>query len=394
MENRQLSVSEFSFYVSKIFENEILLHNIDIVGEVATFTINGGNIYFQIKDANALLQCVLFGTKNNYLPKIGEKVIVTGSPNYYIKGGRFSFNCSKIKPFGIGDLYKQFEKMKQKLSQEGLFDLDHKKTKPKIIKNIGIVTSKQGAVIQDIINVATRRDPSVNLILFPVKVQGIGSEIEISQGIEFFNNYNVDAVIVARGGGSTEDLAPFNTEMVARATYNSNKFIVSAVGHETDYTIIDYVADLRAPTPSAAAELLTVDKSIEIEKQKQNLHLLNLFITSKLENLNTSINMSYNNIFNSFNQKIDSNNLLVFDKIKAINLFTESKIQLNTYLLEKTIDLLNSSNPKAILKNGYAKIEKNNHNISSIKNLNVNDDLKIIFEDGCLKATIKEIGGN
>ena len=392
MEYRQLSVSEFSFYVSKILESEILLKNVNIIGEVATFNIREGIAYFQIKDANALLQCIMFDSKNRYQPKIGEKVIVFGSPSYYIKGGRFSFNCLSIKPFGLGDFFQQFEKMKLKLSQEGLFDLDHKKNKPTIIKNIGIVTSKQGAVIQDIINVATRRDPSINLILFPVKVQGFGSEIEICKGIEFFNNYNVDAVIVARGGGSSEDLAPFNTEIVARATYNSNKFIVSAVGHETDYTIIDYVADLRAPTPSAAAELLTTDKSTEIKNLQHNLNLLNLLIENKIENLNLSIKMKYDTMLNNINQKIKEKDLLLLEKIKSISIFINNKIQQNTYLLEKTIDLLDSSNPKTILKNGYAKIEKNNQNISSVKNLNVNDDLKIIFEDGCVKATIKEIG--
>lgn len=393
MESRLISVSEFSFYVSKVFENEILLQNLNIVGEISSFNISGDIAYFQIKDTNALLQCILFNAKKYYKPNIGDKVVVTGSPNYYIKNGKFSFNCYQIKPYGIGDLYKQFEEMKAKLSKEGLFDIEHKKDKPKFIKNIGIVTSKQGAVIQDIINVSTRRDCSINIFLFPVKVQGMGAEIEISKGIEFFNNYDVDAVIVARGGGSKEDLAPFNSEIVARATYNSNKFIVSAVGHETDYTIIDYVSDLRAPTPSAAAELLTKDRNEEIKNFKNNIRHFYALLNNIIENNKNKLLSNIENLYYNLELKIKNFDSKVVDNLVFINSLIDSALDSKISSCEKYNEILEICNPKHIMDRGYAKIEKNNKVISSTKKVNINDEINIIFSDGKLNAIIKNIGG-
>ena len=257
-----LSVTKFNSIVRDIFNSEELLHNIQIVGEVFGVSRAKSAVYFSLKDEESSLPCVTFNSFLFENVKEGDLVTITGSPNFYVKGGRFNFVTYNITLAGQGLLYQRFVELKNKLEREGLFSAEHKKLMPHKIKRIGVVTSKDGAVIEDIKNVAWRRNPSVEIVLYPCKVQGIGAEKEIVDGINFFSNYDkVDAVIVARGGGSLEDLSAYNTEMVARAVFNSNKFLVSAVGHEVDFTIIDFVSDLRAPTPSAAAELLTEDRS-------------------------------------------------------------------------------------------------------------------------------------
>ena len=274
MERQPISVSMLAGYIKQIFDAETLLYNIDVIGEVSSFGISGNNAFFVIKDENAMLNCVLFGIES-YIPKIGEKIIVTGTPKYYIKGGKLNFNAVNIKPFGEGELYKRFLELKNKLQAEGLFDIEHKKPMPKKIDRIGVVTSETGAVIHDIINVVSRRNSAQDIVLYPIKVQGLGADVDIVKGIEFFSNYdNIDTIIVGRGGGSDEDLQSFNSENVVRAIYNCKKLVVSAVGHETDFTLCDYVADSRAPSPSAAAELPTkdrVDRKMQLDLLMQNI---------------------------------------------------------------------------------------------------------------------------
>ena len=265
MEKSYLSIAQINSYIKKIFEAEVLLQNIYVYGEISSYNVSNGIAYFNLKDESNLLSCVLFGANKFVAPSVGDMVLVRGSVSYYAKGGRLSFQATHIEPYGKGLLYEQFIQLKNKLEQQGYFDLERKKPIPKRVRKIGVVTSATGAVIQDIVNVSVRRNDGVSIVLYPVKVQGVGAENEIAKGIAFFNDYeDVDCVIVARGGGSLEDLQPFNTELVANATFACNKPIVSAVGHETDFTIIDFVSDLRAPTPSAAAELVVNDKLDDI----------------------------------------------------------------------------------------------------------------------------------
>ena len=284
--------------------------------------------------------------------------------------------------------------MKKKLSDEGLFDITHKKEKPDHIKRIGVVTSKQGAVIHDIINVCSRRDMSVSIILYPVKVQGIGAEIEIARGIEFFNKYNVDAVVVARGGGSLEDLSPFNTEIVARATYNSNKYIVSAVGHETDYTIIDYVSDLRAPTPSAAAELLTIDRSELIENFYNNIFCLKNAYTQLIDFKKQDLGINNAKINNNISFLLNKERDLKISNLTLIDSLYTAKINQESTTVDGTIQLLKTSDPSSILKRGYAKIEKDEKSITSKKQLGYGENIDIIFSDGTISATTYNKGEN
>ena len=370
MERQPISVSLLSQYIKQIFDNEALLFNIDVIGEISSFNVTNGNAFFCIKDENALLNCVLFGSSEFETPKIGDKVIVRGTPKYYAKGGKLNFNAVSIKPFGDGDIHKRFLELKAKLEKEGLFDVEHKKTMPKKIDRIGVVTSETGAVIHDIINVVSRRNSAQDIVLYPIKVQGIGADVEIAKGINFFSNYEkVDVIIVGRGGGSEEDLQCFNSEIVARAVYDCKKFVVSAVGHETDFTICDYVADLRAPTPSAAAELLTKDG----RESREKLDLMIQNISSLMQHKISSLKIEFSNIFerlqttmqNYINQKNSTLNM-VFEKMKAVN-------------------------PKAILNLGYAKVEFAGKPVESVKQVTVGQDVDIYFGDGKVVATAKEV---
>ena len=370
MERKPISVSVLANYIKQIFDAETLLYNIDVIGEISSYGISNGNAFFTIKDENALLNCVLFGANNFPMFKQGDKVIVTGTPKYYAKGGKLNFNSTNIKLFGEGDIYKRFLELKEKLEKEGLFDVMHKKPMPTKIDRIGVVTSETGAVIHDIINVTKRRNSAQDIVLYPIKVQGIGADNEIAKGIEFFSNYDkVDAIIVGRGGGSDEDLANFNSEIVARAIYNCKKFVVSAVGHETDFTICDFVADLRAPTPSAAAELLTKDGA----ERKQTLNLIMQNISNKIE---YQIFENRNTIKNIYT-KIDS----------AMQTFVNEK-QTQISLFEQKIKNLN---PKAILNLGYAKVESGGEIIDSTKKIDIGQDLNVYFADGKIIANVKEI---
>ena len=253
-----LTVTQLNKRIKDILENEVILEHICVCGEISSFSVTRGIAYFNIKDDDSLLSCVMFGCNQNF--NLGDKVQVTGNVNYYVKGGKLSLSATKIELMGQGELYQQYLLLKQRLELEGLFDTNLKKSIPRFIKRIGVITSKTGAVLQDIINVTSRRNPTVDLVLYDTQVQGVVAVDQIVEAINFFSTYDkVDVIVVARGGGSIEDLQPFNDEAVARACFECKKPIVSAVGHETDFTIIDFVADLRAPTPSAAAELLAFD---------------------------------------------------------------------------------------------------------------------------------------
>ena len=370
MERQPISVSNLAEYIKRIFDAETLLYNIEVIGEISSFGLSNGNAFFTIKDDKALLNCVLFGIAGSYQPKVGEKVVIMGTPKYYVKGGKLNFNAVSIKPFGEGDIYKRFLELKNRLEKEGLFDVAHKKTMPSKIERIGVVTSETGAVIHDIVNIVKRRNASQDIVLYPIKVQGIGADREIANGINFFSNYaNVDAVIVGRGGGSDEDLQCFNSEIVARAVYNCQKFIVSAVGHETDITLCDYSADLRAPTPSAAAELLTRDRS----DQKSKLRLLMQNIQNGMQYKIVSSGNNLRAIMDSANNAMQN---CLFKKQKQFDLLGE---------------MLKNCNPKAILNKGYAKIESNGQSIDNASKLSVGQNVNIYFADGVAVAGVKEV---
>ena len=382
-----ITVTKLNTYIKQIFDAEELLHNIPVVGEIFGISSSRNVFYFSLKDESSSLSCVSFYPNLFIDIKEGDKVIVTGSPNYYIKGGRLNFNVIKLEKVGLGELYEQFLKLKDKLQLEGLFDEHHKKKIPSEIKRIGVITSKEGAVIQDIKNVAWRRNPMVDIVLYNTKVQGLNAENEIAHAIEVMGKYDkIDVIVVARGGGSLEDLWAYNTEVVASATYNCPKPIVSAVGHETDYTIIDFVSDLRAPTPSAAAELLTFDLS---GKRAEMWGMFELLYSEVKKIINKNINS-----FNMINYKLF--NVIEKRLVKEENNFNNKKYDFlnscESFINQQYYDLgliettIKNIDPKKILSQGYAKIEQNNISVSSLAQLNKDNDLTINFIDGKIKA--------
>lgn len=382
-----ITVSQLNGYIKNIFEAEELLHNIPVIGEVFGVSSSRQITYFSLKDENSVLPCVCFYPAFASLIQEGKQIIATGSMNYYMKGGRLSFNVTKVEQMGQGKLYEEFLLLKQKLELEGLFDASHKKAIPQSIKRIGVITSKDGAVIQDIKNVSWRRNQNIDIVLYPVKVQGKLAEIEIAHAIDVMGGYEgVDVLVVARGGGSLEDLWAYNTEVVARATYNCPKPIISAVGHETDFTIIDFVSDLRAPTPSAAAELLTYN----LEDRKQNLkkNIIRFLATS--ENL---LRNDYDENLVNLNSLIHSfSNLYLLSKSHFENLKTklistgESYLAERTYMLGLNDNTLSGLDPKKIIKQGYAKIEQKGKSRNKKCEVDENENLEIIFADGTLNA--------
>jgi len=246
-----ISVAQLNNYIKRVFEAEEMLHNVYVVGEISGLKVSNGSTFFTLKDMDAAISCTAFYPMKAL--KDGTKVIARGTVSYWHKAGKISFIVNKCDEFGKGDLMEMLRELQEKLRKEGLFDPEKKRKLPEKIRKIGVITSKTGAVIHDIITVATRRNPAIDIVLFPVLVQGVGAENEIVNAIN--NLKNVDVIIIARGGGSAEDLMPFNTEVVARAIVKSKIPIVSAVGHETDFTLCDFASDLRAGTPSIAAEL-------------------------------------------------------------------------------------------------------------------------------------------
>ncbi len=384
-----ITVSQFNKYVHDIFVAEEILQNIEVYGEVSGLKMSNGSAYFNIKDADALLSCVKFGlTSIDYLPKEGEMVIVRGSPNYYIKGGRFSFNVSKISPYGQGLLYQQFIELKNKLEKLGYFDTSRKKPLPSIIRRVGVVSSETGAVIHDIIDITRRRNRMLDIVLFPAKVQGVGAEDTIVNGIKALDTTNVDVIIVARGGGSLEDLSCFNTEKVAMAIYEAQKPVISAVGHETDFTIADFVADVRAPTPSAAAELVSSD----IGSTTNELRSLVLRMQHTLSNYFANL---YNNMDNQTLLLQKLANQFITNNLQNLQVVSSKFVRLsnahynNIFANFDTLTAkLNALNPVQILRNGYANVTKGNKTITDASNVNVGDEININLYKGKLNCKV------
>lgn len=371
-----LQVSQINKIIKDIVDNEIILESVKVVGEISSFSVTRGTAYFVLKDAESMLSCVMFNCKSNL--NIGDSVVVQGSIKYYSKGGKLSLNCYSIEHSGLGELYKRFIELKNKLETEGLFDVSYKKTIPTYIKRVGVVTSRTGAVIQDIINVRTRRNPNLDIVLYDAQVQGLLAKQQIIEGINFFSEYDdVDCIIVARGGGSIEDLQPFNEEDVARAVFACKKPIISAVGHETDFTIIDFVADLRAPTPSAAAEIVTYDSN----ELKNTIN----FYQDKILNLMKNIIIDNHMVLNDYTSKIEYlmteyvNNLKVkmTSYADSIEYNINKIIQNTTYRVNICLNTLDNLNPAKVMAKGYSVIKKEGIFQKDYSNLKINDIITI-----------------
>lgn len=393
-ENFAISVTQLNSYIKgKIAEDEYL-NNVLVKGEISNFKNHyTGHMYFTLKDENSLIKCVMFKSyaqKLDFMPKDGMKVFILGSVSVFERDGVYQIYAKAMQEDGVGALYKKYEELKQKLDKEGYFAEEHKQKIPKMPKVIGVLTSQTGAVIRDIINVSTRRNPNVNIKLYPVPVQGEGAAEKIVHGIKFMNENNVaDVLILARGGGSLEDLWPFNEEIVAQAIYDSKIPIISAVGHETDFSISDFVADLRAPTPSAAAELAVPD----IYEVKQKIIAYQTRLRTTLIKKVEIMRLRYekciqSRIFKEPLRDINDNYLKIESLVKGLENTIKIKQKEGKTRYLELISKLDALSPLKTLTRGYVLAEKNGKIIKSANEVNIGDKIDIRFKDGKKKAEI------
>ena len=381
------TVTQINKIIKDLIDNEIVLEDITVSGELSSFSISRNIAYFTLKDNESLLNCVMFGVKQEF--SVGDMVQIRGNVKYYPKGGKLSFNAYKIELSGQGELYKRFVELKEKLQKEGLFDENNKIPIPRFVSSIGVVTSVTGAVLQDIKNVTRRRNPNLDIYVYDASVQGKFAVSDVIAGITYFDNLSdVDVIIVARGGGSIEDLMPFNDEELARVAFICNKPIISAVGHETDYSILDFVADLRAPTPSAAAELVTYD-CVELKRLVENMkiNIENKFV-QKLSNLQTDVNYYINNIDRNINSMVNDELLHVNDILNHMDVCVSNNIDRTRYRVDILLNTLDKLNPARLLKSGYSYVVNENNEIVTYKNVKINDKLNITLSDVKLKAVV------
>ncbi len=393
------TVEQVNKYIKNMFLQDFMLHQICIKGEISNCKYHSsGHIYFTLKDGSGTISAVMFAGYRRGLKfqmKEGDKVIVTGSVEVYERDGKYQVYAKEIELDGAGNLYLQFEALKKELEEMGMFAPEYKKPIPRFVKTVGIVTAPTGAAIQDIRNIASRRNPNVQLILYPALVQGDGAKESIVCGIQALEQLGVDVIIIGRGGGSIEDLWAFNEEVVARAIFNCSVPIISAVGHETDWTIADFVSDLRAPTPSAAAELAVFD--YVSTKQKIMEHKLRMdrsmsrhiyMARQRLEHERTKLKfLSPMNRLNENRRRLLELEEKLTERMKKS--WTMKKHEL--MLLANTLEGLS---PVKKISSGYAYVETNGKSIKTIERVQVSDEILVHVADGRMKAVVTEVNRN
>jgi exodeoxyribonuclease VII large subunit len=421
-DNKYLSITAITRYLKYKFETDNHLQDVYLKGEISNFKPHTrGHFYFTLKDETSRISAIMFASnaiKLPFTPEDGMKVLVRGTISVYEPTGNYQIYVNEMQEDGVGNLYIAFEQLKAKLDKEGLFDPKHKKHLPKIPSKIGIVTAPTGAAIKDIISTLKRRFPICETILFPTLVQGNDAHLNIVKQINRAQEYDIDVLIIGRGGGSIEDLWPFNEEDVARAIYNSRIPTISAVGHEIDYTISDFVADVRAATPTASAEI-AAPNMIDLLNTIDNLKIRASKVTlNKIDSLKLMLHKlkdSYvlKNPLNIYQVKeqlldnlIDKANSTILNIIERksdrLNHIKESYILNNPsklfdnkkHILNKYIEKLEVLNPLSTLKRGYTIVKKEDIAISNIKKLKINDNIDIVFDKGIINANILNIKEN
>ena len=393
------TVEQVNKYIKNMFTEDFMLRNICIKGEVSNCKYHtSGHIYFTLKDASGTISAIMFAGYRRGLKfqmKEGDKVMVTGSVEVYEGAGKYQIYAREIELDGAGNLYLQFEALKRELEEMGMFAPEYKKPIPKFVKTVGIVTAPTGAAIQDIRNIASRRNPYVQLILYPALVQGDGAKESIVQGIQALEQLGVDVIIVGRGGGSIEDLWAFNEECVARAIFNCSIPVISAVGHEVDWTIADYVSDLRAPTPSAAAELAVFDYiSTKQKLREQKLRMERSMGRSiymarqRLEHEKTKLRLlSPQNRLNENRRRL----LELEEKLSTKMTYSWTQKKHKLMLLANTLEGLS---PIKKISSGYAFVEANGAAIKSVEQVKAQDEILVHVIDGKMKAVVTEVNKN
>ena len=417
--NNYISVNALTRYIKYKLDNDVNLQEVYLKGEISNFKRHSrGHFYFTIKDEESRISAIMFAssTKNvTFEPQDGMKVLIKGKVSVFEPSGNYQIYVSEMKEDGIGNLYALYEKLKKDLQKEGLFDESHKKEIPKIPKRIGVITAPTGAAIRDIISTINRRYPLCEVILFPSLVQGKEAKDDIVKNIKLADTYDLDTLIVGRGGGSIEDLWAFNEEIVARAIYECATPVISAVGHEIDFTIADFVADKRAATPTGAAEIAVPSKIDLINLIKQYEIRLNKNVKNLIDNNKSLLNKIRESyilknpmaIYEIKEQKLSNNieklNSIIFTEIernktklelikKSYILQNPNKIYENkTIKYNSLIEKLTVLNPFNTLKRGYAIVKKNDKVSSTIKNINKNDEIKIDLKDGSILSKVIEV---
>lgn len=400
MNEKILSVTDITRQIKGVLE--LGFTNIHVQGELSNCKLHSsGHLYFTLKDDLSQISGVMWRSRVQQLvfrPSDGMKIIARGNISVYEPRGSYQLDCLQLQPLGIGELQKAFEKLKQRLLQEGLFDDSRKRVLPMYPTKIGIITSPTGAAIHDIHSVLSRRMPSLEVILMPVKVQGIGAAEDIAQAIRDLNAYgDLDVIIVGRGGGSLEDLWAFNEEIVARSICDSKIPVISAVGHEVDFTICDFVADLRAPTPSAAAEIVVKDRTELIEYFRNICYTMTNSMINMIGLQRQSIEyLIHSYSFNRPQDMIKQRNQRVDDLIRRLGSSSHHILQTMFQTVREYRSRLNSLNPDRVLKRGYAIVRQNGVIVSNIAAAREETISEIIFYDGIISATIhsKQAGTN
>ena len=392
-----MTVSELNGYIKKVFDGDRILNAVTVKGEISNFTNHrSGHLYFSLKDNDGQIRAVMFSSRAmrlKFMPENGMKVIVHGSVSVYQRDGSYQLYANTMQPDGIGALYLAYEQLKEKLYNEGLFDESHKKRIPMFPERIGVVTSPTGAAVRDIINVTGRRYPLAKIFLYPALVQGEGAEADLIKAVDYLDSSGLcDVIIIGRGGGSIEDLWAFNSEALSRRIYSASTPIISAVGHETDFTICDFVSDMRAPTPSAAAELavpdireiyMTIadlsDRAANalikcLDRKKERLKLLSE--SGALNNPKLIIDVKRDQLHSSYKEILRSLTVLIREKNDRLLLDSEK---------------LNALSPLAVLKRGYSVAKSGKEILRSVDDIKIGDNVHLILSDGEADLTVSDI---
>lgn len=388
------SVNELNAYVKRILDNDENLKHIFVTGEISNYKAHySGHLYMTIKDESASVKAVMFAgnaSRLRFSPENGMKVLIFGTVSLFPRDGSYQLYINDMQPDGMGALSVAFEQLKKKLAAEGLFSDSHKKKIPEFPKRIGVITSETGAAVQDIFNVLSRRFPAAEVVLRPTQVQGDGAAQDIAKAIYLFNEYDVaDVLIVGRGGGSIEDLWAFNEEVVARAVYDSEIPVISAVGHETDYTICDFVADLRAPTPSAAAELAVPDKlelKTELLSYKQQILTLTKNMLSQERSKLIAIEKS--GALRDPVTKLNENRRELLYLSERITNLTVAAVENNKMKYAALAGKLNVLSPLGVISRGYALAQRDGKVLTSVKGVSLDDEISVRLSDGTLRTKV------
>ncbi len=389
------SVSQINTYIKNMFIQDFVLNRISIRGEVSNCKYHtSGHIYFSLKDAGGTMACVMFaGARKGLAFRLsdGQQVVVDGSVNVYERDGKYQLYATGIRLDGAGLLYEKYLALKQELEEMGMFEPGYKKPIPAHVKKIGVVTAPTGAAIRDIINISRRRNPGIQIILYPAKVQGEGSAESVARGIEALNQTDVDVIIAGRGGGSIEDLWAFNEECVARAIFASEIPVISAVGHETDTTIADFVADLRAPTPSAAAELAVMDVSLLFQRMDGYRQQMHREIRQRIEQQRMRADKYAVKL-----QHASPEYQIREKRQRAVSLdeqyrrSMEQKLQDCRYRMSLYIEKMKAVSPLEKLAQGYAYVTgTDNKRIYSVEQVKTGDEIQLYVSDGYIDAEVK-----